>query len=118
MIAFVYYFCYNNTKKSNDCTHKEELIMANTLVQFRTDEAEKLEAIQICAKLGLSLQAYLRMCICRMVQEKGIPFDMKLKNEDNAGIRALKKASQIAEEYGIADMTLDEINAEIAEARK
>ena len=92
--------------------------MANTMVQFRTDEAEKLEAMRICARLGLSLPAYLKMCISRLVQEKGIPFSMKLKNEDNAGIRALKKASQIAEEYGIADMTLDEINAEIAEVRK
>ena len=74
--------------------------------------------MRICARLGLSLPAYLKMCISRLVQEKGIPFSMKLKNEDNAGIRALKKASQIAEEYGIQDMTLDEINAEIAEVRK
>jgi len=30
----------------------------------------------------------------------------------------MKAASRIAEENGISDMTLDEINAEIAEARK
>ena len=30
----------------------------------------------------------------------------------------MKRASRIAEENGISDMTLDEINAEIAEARK
>jgi DNA-damage-inducible protein J len=29
----------------------------------------------------------------------------------------MKRASRIAEENGIADMSLDEINAEIAEAR-
>lgn len=34
------------------------------------------------------------------------------------GIPAMKKASQIAEERGISDMTLDEINAEIAATRK
>jgi DNA-damage-inducible protein J len=30
----------------------------------------------------------------------------------------MKRASRIAEENGISDMTLEEINAEIAEARK
>ena len=105
--------------------------MANTLVQFRTDETEKLEAMRILAKLGLSLPEYLRMCLSRLVQEKALPFSMKPENEDhagsiwagnsgadNAGIRALRKASQIALEHGIQDMPLDEINAEIAEVRK
>ncbi|MCD7846440.1 MAG: hypothetical protein LUG49_00165 [Oscillospiraceae bacterium] len=33
-------------------------------------------------------------------------------------LEAMKAISRRAEELGIADMTLDEINAEIAEARK
>ena len=43
---------------------------------------------------------------------------MKLENreEDNA-IAALRRASRIAEEKGIADMSIDEINAEIAAVR-
>ena len=55
--------------------------MANTLVQFRMEEAEKFEASQICARLGLNLQSYLRMCTSRLIQERGIPFSMKLENE-------------------------------------
>lgn len=44
---------------------------------------------------------------------------MKLEEEqESRGLKAMKKASRIAEEYGIADMTLDEINAEIADTRK
>ena len=43
---------------------------------------------------------------------------MKIEKESNPGISALQRASRIAEEYGIADMTLEEINAEIAETRK
>lgn len=35
----------------------------------------------------------------------------------NKGIEALKHASRIATEIGISDMTLDEINTEIAAAR-
>lgn len=65
-----------------------------------------------------SLPAYLRMCVSRLNQENGIPFSMKIEEETNPGIRALQRASRIAEEYGISDMTLEEINAEIAEARK
>lgn len=37
---------------------------------------------------------------------------------DLSGIEAIKRASRIAEENGISDMSLDEINAEIADARK
>lgn len=94
--------------------------MASSLVQFRVDDTEKKQAIQVCEKLGLNLQSYLRICMSRLVQEKGVPFSIKLeeKYEENPGVRALRRASLIAEEYGITDMSLDEINAEIAEARK
>ena len=92
--------------------------MAITLVQFRTEDTEKIKAVQILDRLGLSLPSYLRMCVSRLNQENGIPFSMKIETEENPGISALKRASRIAEENGIADMSLDEINAEIAEARK
>lgn len=92
--------------------------MASALVQFRADETEKMEAIQICERLGLNLPAYLRMCMSRLVREQGVPFSMRLENVENPGVAAMKRASQIAAERGISDMTMDEINAEIAEARK
>lgn len=92
--------------------------MASTLVQFRTEDTEKIKAVQILDRLGLSLPSYLRMCVSRLNQENGIPFSMKIETEENPGISALKRASRIAEENGIADMSLDEINAEIAEVRK
>ena len=91
--------------------------MASTLVQFRTEDSEKIKSVQILDQLGLTLPAYLRMCMIRLNQEKGIPFSMKLEEESH-GIKALRQANQIAEQYGISDMSLDEINAEIAETRK
>ena len=43
---------------------------------------------------------------------------MKLTNAtEPRGLAAMKEASRIAEENGISDMTLDEINAEIRAAR-
>ena len=44
---------------------------------------------------------------------------MKLEDsESNKGMQALKLASKIAEEHGISNMSLEEINNEINEARK
>ncbi len=92
--------------------------MANTLVQFRAEEATRTKATNICERLGIDLQTYLRMCMSRLVQENGIPFSMKLDSgSENRGISAMKAASRIAAENGISDMSLDEINAEISAAR-
>lgn len=92
--------------------------MANSLVQFRTDDTSKIKAVNICEQLGIDLPTYLRMCIAKLVQENGIPFSMKISNDENIALNAMKAASRIAAENGISEMTLDEINAEIAEARK
>lgn len=92
--------------------------MANTLVQFRTEETTRVKAADICEKLGIDLPTYLRMCMTRLIQENGVPFSMKADRiSENQGVRAMKEASRIAAEQGIADMTLEEINAEISEAR-
>ncbi len=96
--------------------------MASTLIQFRYDENSRVKAMDICEKLGIDLTTYMKMALNRLIQDNGIPFSMTLgvndRVEDNRGIAAMKKASRIAEENGNANMTLDEINAEIAEARK
>lgn len=93
--------------------------MANTLVQFRTDEATRIKATDICEKLGIDLQTYIRMCISRLIRENGIPFSMSLNDyPENKAIKAMKTASEIAAQNGISDMSLDEINAEITESRK
>ena len=92
--------------------------MVNTLVQFRVDESDRTEAMEICSKLGIDLQSYFRICLARLIREKGIPFSMKIEEtKENKGISAMKRASKIAKEYGISDLSLDEINEEIREAR-
>lgn len=91
--------------------------MASALVQFRTEDTTKIKAASICERLGIDLPTYMRMCISRLIQENGIPFSMKLEADD-PGLQAMKAASRLAAEHGIADMTLEEINAEIAAARE
>lgn len=94
------------------------MIMANTLVQFRTDEASRIKAIQICEQLGIDLQTYMRMCIARLISENGVPFSMRLDDlPKNKGMLALRQMGRISAENGNSEMTLDEINAEISETR-
>ena len=93
--------------------------MANTLVQFRTDEASRIKATRICEQLGIDLQTYMRMCISRLISENGVPFSMKVQDlPTNKGLLALRQMGRISAENGNSEMTLDEINAEISAARK
>ena len=93
--------------------------MASTLVQFRTEESAKATAVSICDRLGIDLPSYLRMCISRLNQENGIPCTMNVNDiPRNKGIEAMRTASRIAEENGISDMTLQEINEEINAVRR
>jgi DNA-damage-inducible protein J len=92
--------------------------MANNLVQFRADEDVKLQATVICNQLGIDLQTYLRMCLSRLVSENGIPFSMTLDGTYNKGFNAMREAQSISGKNGNSDMTLEEINKEIDEARK
>ncbi len=88
-----------------------------TLVQFRLDEDSKIQASLICNKLGIDLQTYMRMCISRLISDNGIPFDMKLNNNQSKGMQALLEMGNLSKENGNSEMTLDEINEEIKNAR-
>ena len=64
--------------------------MASTLIQFRIEKDEKQRSSQILETMGLSLPAYLRICMIRLNKEKGIPFSMKLDDripEEGTGIK-------------------------------
>ena len=94
--------------------------MANTLIQLRIDEKLKAEASDIFEKLGLDLPTAIRIFLTRSVQEKGIPFRMTLKEEEynaEAAVHAMRELSKKAKEDNVADMSLDEINAEINAVR-
>ena len=94
--------------------------MANGLLQLRIDDTLRQEASEIYSQLGLDLPTAIRMFLTRSVQVRGIPFSMTLPEDDykaTAAVAAMKRMSRAAEKTGAADMTLDEINTEIAAAR-
>lgn len=94
--------------------------MATSIIQVRVDDELKKQASLIYEELGLDLSTAFRIFLKRTVLEKGIPFDMKLNKEyDAAGaLKALEELNKQAEENGVSDMTLDEINEEIDNYRK
>jgi len=94
--------------------------MAKALVQFRIDDSIRQQASDLCVQLGFDLSTYLRMSLIKLVQERGVPFNLKLNTVPTAeeAIAAMKKISNIAQENGTSKLTMEEINAEIAAARK
>ncbi len=87
------------------------------LIQFRADKALKQEVADIYNQLGMDLPTALRMFMNKSKQVRGLPFEAVLPPETARddfmdAINALREeASELPE------MSLDEINAEIAATR-
>jgi len=95
--------------------------MATSLVQIRVDNSLKERAATIYEGLGIDLSTAVRMFLKRSVLAGGIPFSMTLpKTEYKAerALRAMQEISEASKRNGLADMSLDEINAEIDATRK
>lgn len=94
--------------------------MASSVMQVRIDDDLKAKATAVYDDLGLDLPTAIRMFLKRSVVVNGVPFSMTLPRQDykaERAIRAIQSLSDAAQENGTADMTLDEINAEIAATR-
>ena len=94
--------------------------MATSLLQVRVDDSLKDKAAVVFENLGIDTSTAVRMFLKRAVMENGIPFRMTLPKEpSNAerGFRAMMEISEDSERNGTADLSLDEINAEIEASR-
>lgn len=95
--------------------------MANNqvLVQFRVDSDLKNEVSEIYSALGMDLPTAFRMFMVRSKMVRGIPFETVLpetavtRAEGLAAFEELKKQAS-----DVPEMSLEEINAEIAEVRQ
>lgn len=95
--------------------------MASSVMQIRVDEKLRAEAVEVYDRLGIDLSTAVRMFMKRCVMVNGIPFSMTLPKEEDDGNRAIAAMREIqnsAVQNGLNHMTLDEINEEIAEARR
>ena len=91
------------------------------IVQLRIDDELKLQAVSVYEKLGIDLSSAIRMFLKRSVMVNGIPFSMILNEtayNPEVATEAMKNMNETARKNGTSEMTLDEINAEIAAYRK
>jgi len=94
--------------------------MATSLVQVRIDDELKAQATAIYDALGIDLSTAVRMFLKRSVMVNGVPFNMTLPKHDfkaERAARALQELSDAAAVNGTAEMSLEEINAEISAVR-
>ena len=87
------------------------------LIQFRADKALKQEVSEIYEELGMDLPTAFRMFMKRTKQVRGLPFEAILpESSKREGFKNAFDALR-AEAANLPEMTLEEINAEIAAAR-
>ncbi len=94
--------------------------MATSVMQVSVDDDLKIKAAAVYEELGIDLPTAIRMFLKRSVIVNGVPFSMTLPAKEykaDRAVRAMQSLSDAAQKTGVVDMTLDEINAEIAAAR-
>ena len=87
---------------------------------IRVDEQLKKSFDVLCDEFGLSNSAALNMFMKTVVRERRIPFEIKADSEAQVrkqGWEAFMRMRETALASGAADMSLGEINGEIAAAR-
>ncbi len=90
------------------------------IIQFRVDDDLKAKATSVFEKLGLDLSSAMRMFLKRSVDVQGVPFSMVLERSAYQASDArsiMLEMQDVSKRKGNSEMTLDEINEEIARAR-
>ncbi len=94
--------------------------MAQTTLSMRVDDALKKNFDSICDDFGFTSTAAITVFMKTVVRERRIPFEIRASSKEQInkeGWLAFQKLREQAAAAGLQDLTLDEINAEIQEAR-
>ncbi len=93
-----------------------EVCMANAaLVQLKVDTEIKEDVSRIYENLGLDLPTAIRIFLKKSIAVGGLPFDLR---EENTRWKIYNQVRKNIQENDVPEMSLEEINAEIAETRK
>lgn len=87
---------------------------------FRVDNVLKRSFDNLCEEFGFTSTAAITVFMKAVVRERKIPFEIKVAERDeiNAkGWTAVMQLGKQAEEAGLQDLSLNEINAIITEVR-
>ena len=89
-----------------------------TLIQFRADKQLKHEVAEIYEAMGMDLPTAFRMFMTRTKQMRGLPFEAKLPDHTITRSEALNAFAALRQQASdVPEITLDEINDEIAAVR-
>jgi len=93
--------------------------MPTSLVQVRVDEKLKEEVSEIYENFGIDLPTAIRIFFKKSVSVKGLPFDLRNvdANETNSRWNIYEAARQEIKNQNLSEMSLDDINNEIAATR-
>lgn len=94
--------------------------MSSSLVQVRIDKELRDDTSRLFESLGLDMSTAIKIFLKKCLMEDGIPFSLQAKPErcqSIEGMAAMLALQKQAEKSGLTDMSLDEINEEIAAAR-
>lgn len=89
--------------------------MAVATFSVRMDEKLKKELDELCAQFGMNTSVAINIFARAVVRERRIPFEISASSD--AGIRAFQSLRQQAAANGLQDLSLREINREIAKSR-
>lgn len=88
------------------------------LVKFEIDKKLQEEVAGIYEKLGMDLTTALRMFVVRSKIERGLPFSARLPEESISRSEAWDAFQELRRQAAaLPEMSLEEINAEIAAVR-
>lgn len=95
--------------------------MAQSTFSVRMDEALKEEFDCLCRDFGMNASTAINIFARAVVRERRIPFEIAASDASvtrSSALEAFYALRKQAKANGAGDMPLDEINAEIALARK
>lgn len=87
------------------------------LIQVRVDSETKEAAASLFEALGMDISTAVRAFLKKAIAEGGMPFEMKLNESTRRAMAAVRSMRETSEINGNSEMSLDEINDEIAKAR-
>lgn len=94
--------------------------MALATFSVRMEENLKCQFDALCADFGMSATTAFNVFARAVVRERKIPFEIQASSDDTiraAGMQAFLTLRAQAQENGVQDLSLDEINAEIRKTR-
>ncbi len=66
--------------------------MEQTNINIRIDKKLKEQFDRLCSELGLTMTTAINIFARAMVREKGLPFEVTLRNPNNETLKAIKEA--------------------------